>query len=73
MSSFSIPYESDGKWRMQVKVADRGLIKTVNAETKVASPPTLQNAIDAEVGEHFPPQNSLHTFVWKHGVSRSNH
>lgn len=38
---------------MQVKVADRSVIQTTEAETKVASPPALQAAIDSAVGEYL--------------------
>lgn len=36
---------------MKVKVADRSVITTTDAETRVASPPSLQSAIDAQVGK----------------------
>jgi len=38
---------------VQVKVADRSVFKTTDAETKVAFPSLLQAAIDAAVGEYL--------------------
>lgn len=37
--------------QLKVKVQDRSLIKTTNAETRVTHPPGLQAAIDREVGK----------------------
>ena len=38
---------------VQVKVADRSVFKTTDAEAKVAFPSLLQAAIDKEVGEYL--------------------
>lgn len=38
--------------QLKVKVADRSVIQTTEAETKVASPPALQAAIDSAVEKY---------------------
>jgi hypothetical protein len=39
--------------QLKVSVADRSVVETMNAETRVRSPAALQSAIDETVGAYF--------------------